>query len=138
MGWRFKWVSSFALDLRNGKTGVDFLSTSHEQDRAILLPTPHEVRILEHSRLPVAFPIELGHPPVGKPNERHTNPHETEEGCSARNAGPDGPEDPRPARTAARVWHRPTHRADQRRPAFGQSGHALSRPAQAGAGGCHS
>src|SRR5580692_1080822 len=63
--------------------------------------------------------------------------HEAEKGCSTRNAGLDGAEDPRSAGVAAWVWRRAAHRADQRRPAFGQSGHAVSRPAEAGAGGRH-
>jgi hypothetical protein len=59
------------------------------------------------SRFPVAFPIELWHSPVGKPNDRlsGTKPHETEKGCTAGNAGPDGPQDSRCAGTAARLWH---------------------------------
>src|SRR5206468_3859603 len=38
---------------------------------------------------------------------------------------------------AARVWHRPANRADQRRLARSESGHAVSRPAEAGTGGRH-
>jgi hypothetical protein len=48
--------------------------------------------------------------PVGHPN----NPHERENGCSARNAGLDGAEDSGDPRTAARLRHRSTYRADQR------------------------
>src|SRR6266480_4783036 len=71
------------------------------------------------------------------PDMGFTKSHEREKGCPARNTGPDGPEDPRCAGTAARVWHRPANRADQRRLARSESGHAVSRPAEAGTGGRH-
>src|SRR6185436_10753094 len=50
-----------------------------------------------------------------------------------RHARPDGDQDAGGHGPAARVPDRQADRTDQRRPARAQSGHALSRPAQAGA-----
>src|ERR1700721_1444398 len=53
-------------------------------------------------------------------------------GCVAGNAGADGAEDPGCAGAAAWIRHRAADRADQRRPAGGESGDALPAAAEAG------
>src|ERR1700728_781455 len=48
-------------------------------------------------------------------------------------ASVDGPKDSRSSGTAARLWNRPAHRADQRRSAGRESGHSVSGAVEAGA-----
>src|SRR5580658_9805112 len=56
--------------------------------------------------------------------ETKIKPYERKEGCPARDAGVDGAENAGRARTAARIWHRPADRANQRGPSQRKSRHA--------------
>ena len=73
------------------------------------------------------FPKEKRHTPLGFPNEPKTR-------RLARHAGADGPEDVERDGTAAWLRAGAPHRANQRRRAVDQRGHALSTAAPARAG----
>src|SRR5207245_8063537 len=83
--------------------------------------------------LPVVFPKEVWHPPCWKPKWRC---YETKDGCPARYLGADGPQDSRCPGTAARLWNRAAHWADQRRSAGGESRDSVSRAVEARARRC--
>src|SRR5712692_1827809 len=80
--------------------------------------------------LPVAFPKEVCDLSCWKPKRRC---YETKDGCPAGHVGVDGPQDSRCPGTAARLWNRAAHRADQRRSACRESRDSVSRAVEAGA-----
>src|SRR3984957_17476933 len=82
-------------------------------------------------QLPIVFQKEIWECSCWKPRGEHAD-----EGKARRlagHAGAHGAEDPGCAGAATRVRHCPAHRANQRRPAGGESRHALSAAAEAGA-----
>src|SRR6266404_5720348 len=79
----------------------------------------------------VAYTIWASHrSPLGEDNGRQS-------GRLARNTRFNGSENAASPRAATRIRNRAPHRANQRRPAGRELRNALSRPAEAGAGGLH-